>query len=85
MRHNAGHSNEGGKVTRSNATPTNFFSVDSYDVKPLSSKFGNDTFITFEMPQVSYRRPVGKMNISLLFRPSVTRGPWLIYTLPQRA
>ena len=26
----------------------------------------------------SVRRPVGKVNISLLFRPSVIRGPWLI-------
>ena len=55
-----------------------FFSVNSYDLKSLSFKFGNDTFITFEMPSVSYRRPVGKMNISLLFRPSVIRGPWFI-------
>ena len=54
----------------------NFFSVDFYDLKSLSFEFGNDTFITFEMPRVSYRRPVGKMNISLLFRPSVIRGPW---------
>ena len=45
-------------------------------MKSSSSKFGNDTFITFEMPRVSYRRLVGKMNISLLFRPSVIRGPW---------
>ena len=66
---------EGGKVGRSNANPTKFFSVDFYDLKSLSFKFGNDTFITFEMPRVSYRRPVGKMNILLLFRPSVIRGP----------
>ena len=71
-----GHVHEGRKVRSSNATPTNFFSVDFYDLKSLSFKFGNDTFITFEMPRVSYRRPVGKMNISLLFRPSVIRGPW---------
>jgi hypothetical protein len=56
-----GQVHEGGKVGRSNATPT---------------KFGNVTFITFEMPWVSYRRPIGKMNISLLFCPSVIRGPW---------
>ena len=73
-----GHVHEGGKVGRSDATPTNFFSVDFYDLKSLSFKFGNDTFITFEMPRVSYRRPVSKMNISLLFRPSVIRGPCAI-------
>ena len=72
-----GHVHEGGKVGRSNATPIKSFSVDSYDLKSLSFKFGNGTFVTFEMPKVSYRRPVGKMNISLLFRPSVIRGPWL--------
>ena len=44
----------------------------------MSSKFSNDIFITFEMPWSSYTRPVGKVNISLLFRPSVIRGPWLI-------
>ena len=70
-----GHVQEGGRVGRSNATPTKFVSVDFYDLKSLSFKCGNDTFITFEMPRVSYRRPVGKMNISLLFRPSVIRGP----------
>ena len=51
------------------------------DLKSSSLKFGNDTFITFEMPRVSYKRPVGKMNISLLFRPSVIRGPWPISIL----
>ena len=25
----------------------------------------------------SYRRPDGKINISLLFRPSIIRGPWI--------
>ena len=28
------------------------------------------------MPGSSYSRPLGKVNISLLFRPSVIRGPW---------
>ena len=57
------HVHLGGKVGRSDAIPTKFFSGDSYD---LSFKFGNDTFITFEMPRVlSYRRAVGKMNISI--------------------
>ena len=79
-----GHVREGGKVGRSNATPTNFFSVDSYDLKSVSFKFGNDIFITFEMPGSSYSRPVDKIHISLQFRPSVVRGPWIIilmYTL----
>ena len=72
-----GQVHEDRKVGRSNATPTKFFSVDSYDLKSLSFKFDNDTFITFEMPRVSYRRLVGKMNISMLFRTSVIRGPCL--------
>ena len=62
----------------SNATPIKLFPVDSYDLKSMSFKFGNDIFIIFEMPESSYQRPVGKNNISLLFRPSVIRGPWII-------
>ena len=54
-----------------------FFSVDSYDLKFMSFKFGNDVFITFEMPGSSYSRPVDKFPISLQFRPSVIRGPWV--------
>ena len=72
-----GHIHEGGKVETSNATPTKLFSVDSYDLKSLSFKLGNDIFITFEMPRVAYNRLVLKINISLLFCPSVIRGPWL--------
>ena len=68
---------EGGKVGRSNATPIKYFSVDSYDLKSRSFKFGNDIFITFEMPRVAYIMSVGKINILLLFRPSVIRGPCL--------
>ena len=63
-----------GKVRRSNATPTKLFSVDSYDLKSRSFKFGNDIFITFEMPRVAYIMSIGKINISLLFRPFVIRG-----------
>ena len=48
-----GHVHESGKVGGSNATPFKFFSVDSYNLKSLSFEFGNDTFITFEMPWVS--------------------------------
>ena len=70
-----GHVHEGGKVETSNATPTKLFSVDFYDLKSLSFKFGNDIFITFEIPRVAYNRPVRKIKISLLFRPSVIRGP----------
>ena len=72
-----GHVHEGGKVRRSNATPTKLFSVDSNDLKSMSFKFDNDIFITFEMPRVAYNRPFWKNNISLLFHPSVIRGPWL--------
>ena len=43
----------------------------------MSFKFGYDTFIIFEMPGSYYQRPNGKINISLLFRPSVIRGPWI--------
>ena len=70
-----GHVREGGKVGRSDATPTNFFSVDSNNLKSMSFKFGNDIFITFEMPGVAYSRPVDKIHISWQFRPSVIRGP----------
>ena len=73
-----GHVHEGGKVRRSNVTPTKLFSVDSCDLKFMSFEFGNDIFITFEMPGVAYSRPVDKIHISLQFRPSVIRGPWII-------
>ena len=69
------HFYEGRKVGRSNSNPIKFVSVDSYDLKSRSFKFGNDTFITFEMPKVAYIMSVGKINISLLFRPSVIRNP----------
>ena len=46
-----GHVHEGGRVGRSNATPTKLFYVDSYDLKFMSFKFVNDIFITFEMPR----------------------------------
>ena len=61
-----GHVHEGGKVGRSDAT--NFFSIDSYDLKSMSFKFGNDIFITFEMPGSSYKMPFWKFIIPLLFR-----------------
>ena len=41
----------------------------------MSFKFSNNIFITFEMLSVAYNRPVHKINISLLFRPSLIRGP----------
>ena len=34
--------------------PPYFFSVNSYDLKFMSFKFGNDIFVTFEMPRVAY-------------------------------
>ena len=57
--------------------PPNFFSVNSYDVKFMSFKFGNDIFITFEMPRSSFLMSFWKTNISLLFHQSVFRGPCL--------
>ena len=76
-----GHVHGGGKVGGSDATPTKFFSVDSYDQKSMSFKFGNDIFITFQMPGSSFSRPIDKIHISLQFRPSVIRGPCIIITL----
>jgi hypothetical protein len=49
-----GYVHEGGKVEKSNGTPTKCFSVDSYDLKSLSFKSSNDTFITFEKPRSSF-------------------------------
>ena len=46
-----GHVHEGGKVERSDAIPTNFFSVNSYDLKSTAFKFCNDIFIGLEMPR----------------------------------
>ena len=52
----------------SNATPTKLFSVDFYDLNTESFKFGDDIFITFEMPESSYKMPFWKIIIPLLFR-----------------
>jgi hypothetical protein len=49
-----GHVHEGGKVGRSDATPTKFFSDGFYYLNSMSFKFDNDIFITFEMPGVAY-------------------------------
>ena len=65
-----GHVYEGWEVGRSNATPIKLFSVDFYDLKSISFKFSNDIFITFWNARSSFLMSVGKMNISLLFRPS---------------
>ena len=68
---------KGGAVERISANPTKLFSVDSSDLKSMSFKFGNDIFITFEMPRVSYILKVQAQKTKfLLFRPSVIRGPW---------
>ena len=56
--------------------PPIFFSVDSNNLKSMSFKFGNDIFITFEMPGVAYSMSFDKIHISLQFCPSVIRGPW---------
>ena len=42
-----GQVHEDGAVGRSSADPTKLFSVDSYDLKSMSFKFGNDIFVTF--------------------------------------
>ena len=34
------------------------FFVNLYDLKFMSFKFGNDIFITFEMPRVAYIRSI---------------------------
>ena len=52
--------------------PSNFFSVNSYGQKFMAFKFGNDIFIIFKMPRSSFLMSVGKMTISLLFRPSAS-------------
>jgi hypothetical protein len=46
-----GHVYEGGKGGRSNATPTNFFSVNSYYLKAVSFECCNDILIGLEMPR----------------------------------
>ena len=60
-----------GKLEGVMPLPPNFFPVDSYDLKSMSFKFGNDIFITFEMPGVAYSMSFDKIHISLQFRPSV--------------
>ena len=44
------HFHEGRKIRRSDATSTKLFSVDFYDLKSLSFKFGNAIFNTIEIP-----------------------------------
>ena len=53
---------EDGKVGSSNAIPTKLFSVDFYDLKFMSFKFGNAIFNTFEIPRSSYLMSVGKFT-----------------------
>ena len=48
------------KVGGSNAIPIKLFSVDYYEPKTLSFKFGSAIFITFEMPRYPTRGPFGK-------------------------
>ena len=70
-----GYFYEGGKVGRSDAPSIILFSADFHDLKSLSFKFCNVTFITFEIPRVSYNRPDRKIFILLLFCSSVIRSP----------
>ena len=55
------HFHEGGKVGRKMPLPSKPFFVDSYDLKSMSFKFGNDIFIIFEMPRSSFLMSVGKI------------------------
>ena len=45
----------------------------------MSFKFGNDIFNTFEKPRSSFHNYISENHISLLFRPSVIRGPCPTY------
>ena len=70
-----GQVHEGGRVGRSSATPTKLFSVDSYDLKSMSLKFGNDIFtftFTFEMLRSSFTMIFWKINFVTI--PSIFLG-----------
>ena len=83
-----GQVHEGGKVGRSSATPTTPFSVDFFDLKSLSFKFGNDIIITFEMRKSYFIMIFWKITFRhfafrcYLFRQSVIRLPEV--TFPQK-
>ena len=61
------HVHQCGKVRRSIATPTIFFSVKSYDLKSLSFKFGNDIFNTFEILRSSFTMIFQKITFCCYF------------------
>ena len=42
--------------------PLNFCFVNSYDLKFMSFKFGNDIFVTFEMPRAAYTMILQKIT-----------------------
>ena len=58
-----GHFHEGGKVGRSNATPTKKKIL----LILMSFRFGNDIFNTFEMPGVAYSQTPHFIAISSIF------------------
>ena len=60
------------------ATPTKLFSVDFYDLKSMSIKFGNDIFITFEMPNVLLENQhfVDTYSVHLLQRSEYSKSTW---------
>ena len=62
-----GFFHEAGKKGRSNVNPNKLFFY-SNDLNTMAFK-SRDIFITFEMQGSSYKRPVGKINILLLFYP----------------
>ena len=72
------HNILGGKVGRSNATSTKCFSVESYKSELHIITILQGYLFWFRNAKVKLpQRPIGKMNISLLFRPSVIKGPWI--------
>ena len=62
--------------------PPNFFSVDFYDLKSMSFKFGNDIFITFEMPRSSFLMIFWKKKHFIAI-PSICNQRSLAYNMPR--
>ena len=60
--------------------PPNFFSVDSYDLKSMSFKFGNAIFIAFKNAKVILPNVRWQIYILLLFRPSASEVLALLHT-----
>jgi hypothetical protein len=66
-------------LKRSNGTPIKLFSVDFCDLKSMSLKFGNDVFITLEIPRYIYpfeNSTFRCYSVHLLQRPLITHIPY---------